>query len=248
MTTPSTTDQALPERAVHELAAATATLVSEHDMIGAVSNLLAGCVRSVGARAAGILMAHPDDDRLEFLAATTHRAEDIELFQLQVDEGPGIDTISGGRSVTASGHHHIAARWPTLAEPFRAAGFAGVHAAPMTWQGRTLGAVNLFFADEAGPDAAGTAVVAQAFADIATATLLHAGQVSPTQVVAQTRAALSERAVIERAKGVIAYTEDVPMEVAFDRLAARARQQDLPMTSIAAAVVDDAVNNRSTPS
>lgn len=35
-----------------------------------------------------------------------------------------------------------------------AAGFAGVHAAPMNWQGRTLGAVNLFFVDVAGPDVA----------------------------------------------------------------------------------------------
>lgn len=56
---------------MRELAAATATLVGEHDVVGAVSNLLAGCARSVGARAAGILMVHPDDDRLEFLWRST---------------------------------------------------------------------------------------------------------------------------------------------------------------------------------
>lgn len=35
--------------------------------------------------------------------------------------------------------------------------------------------------------------------------------------------------------------------MAFDRLAARARQRALPMTSVATAIVDDAVKNRTPP-
>jgi hypothetical protein len=68
---------------VRELAAATATLVTEHDMIGAVSDLLSGCVRSVGGAGGRILVAHPDDDRLEFLSATTATRRDIAQDQLQ---------------------------------------------------------------------------------------------------------------------------------------------------------------------
>ncbi|MEU0094866.1 ANTAR domain-containing protein, partial [Kribbella sp. NPDC006257] len=53
-------------------------------------------------------------------------------------------------------------------------------------------------------------------------------------------AALDERSVIERAKGVIAYTDNVPMDTAFDYLITLAREQQQPLTVIATAIVDQA--------
>jgi AmiR/NasT family two-component response regulator len=57
---------------------------------------------------------------------------------------------------------------------------------------------------------------------------------------ARTRAALEERTVIERAKGVIAHAENLPMDAAFDRLIALARDQARSLTVLAATVVDKA--------
>ncbi|GAB2656398.1 GAF domain-containing protein [Kribbella swartbergensis] len=238
MTPRDTAHPALPERAVRELAAATAALVSDHDVIGTTTDLLAGCAECVQATAAGIVVSEPGQDRLEFLAATDHRAQHLELYQLQVDEGPGVDCIATGRSVTAVGVAQIAGRWPTLREPFRSAGFDGVHAAPMIWRGDTIGALNLFFAEDGlDPDAA---YVAQAFADMAALVIVHSAPTSPADIADRTKAALEERTVIERAKGVIAYTENLPVDAAFDRLIALARDRSQPLTLVAATVVDRA--------
>jgi len=239
MTGHDTTQAPLPERAVRELAAATATLVTDHDVVGSTTALLHGCADCVGAKAAGIILAVPDSGRLEFLASTDHGSQHLELYQVQVDEGPGIDCTSTGQAITISGLTQIADRWPTLPGAFAAAGFDGVHAAPMIWQGQTLGAVNLFFGEGDRPGGE-TSVVAQAFADIACLVVIQTAPQTPTQVAAKTRAALDERAVIERAKGVIAYTRRIPMDAAFDHLVSLARERRQLLTTAAAAIIDQA--------
>jgi hypothetical protein len=243
MTSHDTTQASLPDRAVRELAAATATLVTDHDILGTITNLLNGCADCVGADAAGIILATPDTGRPEFLAATDHRAQHLEVYQVQTEEGPGIDCTATGETITVSGLAQIAARWPTVHDAFRGAGFDAVHAAPMNWQGRTLGAVNLFFDAEHHPgDHPGdqTALIAQAFADIACLVVIHTGDLPTTHITAQTRAALDERTIIERAKGVIAYTNNLPMDAAFDHLTALAREQNQTLTTTATAVIDQA--------
>ncbi|GAB3932894.1 GAF and ANTAR domain-containing protein [Kribbella albertanoniae] len=235
MTGHDTAPSALPERAVRELAAATAALVTEHDVVGTITNLLAGCADSVQASAAGLIMA---EDGLEFLAATDHRAQHLELYQVQIEDGPAKDCVTTGQPLTVIGLDAIAARWPKLREPFRTAGFSGVHAAPVNWQHTTLGALNLFF-DEAGP-VADVVLVAQAFADITALVIVHGGSLSAADLAARTKAALAERTVIEQAKGVIAYTENVSVDAAFDRLIELARQQQRPLTLVATDVVGHA--------
>jgi hypothetical protein len=241
MTSHDITGAALPEHAVRELAAATAALVTDHDVIGSVVNVMIGCNQSVGATAAGILMNQPGGERLEFLAATNHRAEHIELYQTQIAEGPGIDCVATGQAVVVDGLTAVADRWPALLDTFRAAGFTGVYAAPMIWHGQVLGALNLFFATDIGDD---TAVVAQAFADIASVVVIQAGPTTPTQVLAQTRAALEQRTVIEQAKGVLAYTRGLTMDAAFDQLIELARGQQHPLTKVAGLIVEQASNHQ----
>jgi hypothetical protein len=108
----------------------------------------------------------------------------------------------------------------------------------MNRHGRALGVVNVFFAD--GELAVGAHLVAQAFADIASLVIVQTGAVPTAVIAARTRAALEERTVIERAKGVIAYAENLPMDAAFDRLIALARDQARSLTVLAATVVDKA--------
>jgi hypothetical protein len=234
MTSHRIIEEALPERVVRELAAAAAALVLDHDIIGSITNLLSGCAECVGASAAGIVLAGPDERPLEFLAATDHRAEHIELYQVQVEQGPCVDCVRTGQGLTVAGGSELAARWPALPDQFRAAGFDAVHAAPMTWQGRTLGAVNLFFVGDLETD---PTLIAQAFADIACVVILQAGTTTPTQLLTQTRAALDERTVIEQAKGVVAYTDQLSMDAAYDRLVKLARERNQHLTVVAAAII-----------
>lgn len=244
MTTPSDAlapGAGLPERAVRELAAVTASLVTEHDVIGTVTNLLTGCVRCLDAAGGGIVVTRLDDPQLEFLAATSHRAQDVELSQVQINEGPALDCLATGRPVAAD-LDQIAARWPSLVEPFRSCGYRSVYAHPMFWQSQTLGAVNIFFASNTHPDT--IAPIVQAFADMATIAIVHAGAVSTTQVISQLRGALSGRVVIEQAKGVFAHTQGTNLDTAFDRLLQLAHRQQRPLSEIAAEVIAAEVNTR----
>jgi hypothetical protein len=239
MTSHSAAEAPLPNRAVRELAAATATLVTDHDVLGTITNLLDGCADCVGASAAGIILAAPDTGRPEFLAATDHRAQHLEVYQVQTDEGPGPECTATGQTITATGLAQIATRWPSVHDAFVAAGFDAVHAAPMNWQGLTLGAVNLFFDGDHHPGS-DTTMIAQAFADIASLAIVHAGDLPATRITAQTRAALGERAVIEAAKGVVAYTHNLPMDNAFEYLITLSRERQEPLTNIATSIIDQA--------
>jgi hypothetical protein len=234
-------DAALPERAVQELAAATAALVEDRDVIGTVTNLLAGCVRCLDAAGSGIVLARPEDQQLEFLAGTSHRAEDIELYQVQMNEGPAVDTIASNEPVVAGGGD-IAGRWPELAGPFHARGYLSVYAQPMHWQGQTLGALNLFFDQNVQPDA--VAPVAQAFADIASIAIIHSGRVSTTDVITRLRGALAGRIVVEQAKGVLAYRHQETVDEAFAQLLNLAAERGQTLSRAAADIVADAAANR----
>ena len=125
-----------------------------------------------------------------------------------------------------------------MREAFRTAGFTGVHAAPVNWQHTTLGAVNLFF-DNSAP-AADAVLIAQAFADITALVIVHGSTPSSAELAARTKAALAERTVIEHAKGVIAYNDNVSVDAAFDRLVELAREQHQPLTAVATTVVEQA--------
>jgi AmiR/NasT family two-component response regulator len=83
-------------------------------------------------------------------------------------------------------------------------------------------------------------MIAQAFADIASLVIIHAGHLPPTHITAQTRAALGERVVIERAKGVVAYTHNLPMDDAFDYLITLSRERQQSLTTIATSIIDAA--------
>jgi hypothetical protein len=226
--------------ALHELALASSTLIGDQDVIGATTSFLVGCVRATRASAAGLVVVRPGDHRLELLSSTSHRAHELELYQLQVDEGPCVEAVKTGKPVTVTGHAQIGSRWPTMAPVFRSVGFAGAHAAPLIWRGEALGAINLFFADGASAD--GIAEVAQMFADLATIAIVHSGRLTEQDVMERSRAALDERIVIERAKGVLAYAEDLPLDEAFDLLLAVAAERGRPLGEVAAQVIDEAIN------
>ena len=226
------------ETAAHELAAATATLVQEHDVVGTLTQLLAGCARSVNADAAGLLVRNGDSAELELLASTSHRASELELYQLHSDQGPCIEAANTGEAVSAYSSDLIAASWPALVDVCAKNRFTGTHATPLRWHGRRLGAIGLFFVTPPQVDEQEvTDAIAKAFSDVATLTVVHSSDLSVEQLLAQTQAALSDRVVIERAKGVLAYIHEITMDAAFDRLQAIAQRERRTITHIATQLV-----------
>ncbi|TWD82156.1 ANTAR domain-containing protein [Kribbella amoyensis] len=227
--------QQLPPGVVRELAAATTALTEDHDVVGTLTQLLVGCARVTRAEAAGLLVQGPAPGSLELLASTSHRAAELELYQLHTDQGPCIEAIQENAPRSATGLAEVTGRWPQLVGVFLKNDFTGAHASPLRWRGEALGALGLFFAD--GTAAEGIDDLAQAFADMATLTIVHAGTVSADQVIEQTQAALAERTVIEQAKGVLAYQRGLQMDASFDELLTMAAEQDRPAAQVAAEIV-----------
>jgi GAF domain-containing protein len=118
------------------------------------------------------------------------------------------------------------------------AGFQSVSALPLRLRTVTVGALNLFHVGLAPMDERDI-VVAQAFADLATISLLQYRATTEAQRLnEQLSAALSNRVLIEQAKGVIAERAGVDPAEAFSRLRAYARNHNLLLTNVAQAAVD----------
>src|ERR1700712_1095266 len=140
-----------PVRALSEVAAA---LVQPHDVVGTAIRLLQAATETSGAVAAGLIMRRLGQDRLQLLAATTHRAGGLEGFQAQHQQGRGFDAVESGEEVRARGMAEITARWPDVAVAFSRAGYSAVHALPLRWHRDVIGALNLFWSGENNPELA----------------------------------------------------------------------------------------------
>ena len=186
-----------------------------------------------------MILRRAGEPHLEVLAATSHRAEDVELYQVQLEQGPCFEAVETGEPATAETEAQIRARWPELANGFASAGYRSAHATPLFWNGTAIGALNLFWAIEQRHEYMDTDV-ARAFADLAAVAIVHAGPVADTLLEQRTRDALNERTIIEQAKGVLAYQHDIPLEVAFSMLLTTAERDGDLLTRTAARVVEQA--------
>jgi hypothetical protein len=222
------------------VAAVAAALVQPYDVIGVIVDILTAAAHTTGATAGGLILRRLAQDRLQLLAATSHRAEELELYQAQHEQGPCFDAVETGEHITATSASEMARRWPMVADAFHRAGVEGVHAVPLSWNGEVIGALNLFFA--AGHTSTGRSL--QVFADLATLSIVHASPVSPTQVLGRTRSALDERTVLEQAKGVLAQQKGLGMDAAYDLLLHTAQQGNELLAAAAARLVDEAGQGR----
>jgi transcriptional regulator with GAF, ATPase, and Fis domain len=228
-----------PERQVAEAFIALAdTLVTGFDIIEFMHRLAERCVGLLGVDAAGLLVTD-HRGRLQLMGASSEQTRLLELFQLQSDQGPCVDSFRTGRAVHCAdltGQHAVES-WPRFAEQAHLAGFRAVTALPMRLREQIIGAMNLF-CFEPGELEPGTAALAQAMADIATIGLLQERAIRERQVVTeQLQHALDSRVVIEQAKGMMGERHALPMEDAFALLRRHARSHNQNLTDLAKAVV-----------
>ena len=206
------------------LAVVAAEVVAEdHDVTGALAALIAGAAEVLPADAAAVLVRSPSAE-LDVLAATSHRAADLEMYQVQVDEGPCVDAVRDGAPVDVVGQEAIRARWPLAGPAVLASGYATVHATPLRWRGETFGALNVFRAEADGVGPSGAAAC-RAFADAVTVLLVTNGRFDPEQLTSGLADALGARTVVEQAKGALAHVRGLDMAQAFDALWAVADEE-----------------------
>jgi hypothetical protein len=221
--------------AASALAAAVSSLVRDYDMVGTLSQLCGDCTDVMGATAAGIMLADGTGP-LEMMVASSHRATDIDLYEIQAGEGPCIEAAHTGKAVMACSGEEIIARWPAFGPGAVASGFLAAVACPLHWHGDVIGAFNVFLPDARTMDGDEQRMV-QAFADVATIAIIHAGAPRASDLARITRRALAARTVIEQAKGVIAAQTGLDMADSFDHLRVLAHERGQLLESFAQELV-----------
>jgi GAF domain-containing protein len=213
------------------------TMVADFDVIDFLHLLSDRAVRLLGASAAGVMLADPRG-QLRLVAASSEAVRLLEMFQLEGEEGPCLESIRTGQPVIEPDLRQAQHRWPRFTPAALRQGFLSVHALPMRLRDHVLGGLNLF-RDQPGPFDPVDMRIGQALADTATIGLLHERSLRRAEVVGeQLQAALSSRVLIEQAKGKLAERLGMDMDASFTALRRYARDHNLRLSDFAQAFID----------
>jgi hypothetical protein len=207
------------------------SLLDDFDVVDLLTELTEQCAQLLDVAAAGLLLANPPRDHLHLMAATSEKIHDLELFQLQADQGPCLDCYGTGAPISVADVQTQAARWPRFVAAATEAGFASVHAVPVRVAGTVLGALGLF-GTGVGELNDADRLVAQTLAHIACVAILQVHPATPATVLPPLRTALTSRIVVDQAKGFLSQRLDVSVDDAFQLLRRYARSHDAHLTEV----------------
>jgi transcriptional regulator with GAF, ATPase, and Fis domain len=215
------------------------TLVADFDIVDFLTVLTVRCVELFDLAAAGLVLSDAADG-LRVAASSNDRMQLLELFELQYDEGPCLDSYRSGEPVRCDDlvTAHASERWPAFVPEARSAGYASVYALPMRLRQQVIGSLNLLGARPQALDDAGLKE-AQALADVATIGILqHRAAAEQRLLAQQLQYALQSRILVEQAKGILSEYARVDMDDAFGALRRYARDHNERLVDVADALVE----------
>jgi transcriptional regulator with GAF, ATPase, and Fis domain len=214
------------------------TMIDEFDLAEFLHMLVEQCVDLLEVDAAGVLL---DDQRggIRMAAASSEKAELLEVFAADTQGGPCVESVRTGQPVFSTDLAAEAERWPRFAAAADACGFAAAHALPMRLRGDVIGALSLLKVDADGVHPM-SEELGQALADVATIAILQQRSIDHGEILTeQLQTALNTRVVIEQAKGMIAaHSGTLTPEQAFTALRGYARAHHERLSDLARTVID----------
>jgi GAF domain-containing protein len=218
------------------------TLIENFDVVDFLQTLTDRCVEHLGVDASGLMLT---DQRggLQVMTATMERARLLELFELQIHEGPCLDCFTTGRAITnvQLAEDEATQRWPKFTPAAQDAGFGATHALPMRLRGHVIGALNLFNDQQVRLSESDLAV-GQAMADVATIGLLHQRNTHDQTILSeQLQTALHSRVLVEQAKGKLSALTGGSVNDAFSTMRSFARGNNRTLTEVATAIVEGTI-------
>ncbi|MGI5469572.1 ANTAR domain-containing protein [Streptomyces sp. CA-132043] len=215
------------------------TLVADFDIMDFLHLLTERSVSLLPVDAAGVVLLDARG-RLVDASASDERTRQLELAQIEWEEGPCRDCTRTGGAVpyTLLDAAEARDRWPRFTGWALARGFAGVAGMPLRLRERTVGALNVFRRCREAPSGADLRL-GQALADVATIGILQYRDLREQSLINERlEDALGSRLVIEQAKGVVAERLDLSLDESFEHLRGHARGRRLLLTDLARAVLD----------
>lgn len=196
-------------------------------------------VRAIpGAHGAGLTLL--EADRPQTVVATDGFVTAVDDIQYGLNEGPCVSAVAQGRTFT-SGNLGGEPHWPHFGPRV---GRLGVHSAlslPLVLPGQVLGALNVYAHDRdvfnEHAVAMGEAFSPQAAVSVHNAQLL--GQAE--RLVAQLQQALTSRAEIDQALGLMMRLTGATAREAFDKLRVQSQTRSVKLTDVAREILGEAV-------
>jgi transcriptional regulator with GAF, ATPase, and Fis domain len=212
-------------------------LAAEFDVVDLLDRVAGHCVSLLHAHEAGVVLTD-HTGTLTVVAATSEQARFLELFQLQRQSGPCLESVRRGEPVDAPDLAARAASWPDFAAYAQREGYRSVHATPLNTPTATIGALNIFSKQVLRLEPTDLKI-AQALAELGTVAVLHRQAVTRAEEVAgQLQKALSSRVIIEQAKGKLSEQGNIDTGEAFAVLRGFARRHQRQLSATARAVVE----------
>lgn len=207
------------------------SLLEDFDVVELLTDLTERCTDLLDVASAGLLLGDPRR-QLHLMAATSDRTEELELFQLQTDEGPCLDCYISGESVSVADLTATIERWPRFVPVARESGFASVHAVPMRAAGTVLGALGLF-GTHVGELNEADLLVGRSLAHVASVAIVQDHAPTTDIVLPHLNRALASRVVIEQAKGFLRERLDISVTESFTLLRRYAQTADTHLSEVA---------------
>jgi GAF domain-containing protein len=212
-------------------------LVDDYDVIDILTELMDRCVQLLGISAVGVMLLDPEGE-LRLAASSSEATRVLELFELQSHEGPCLDAFRTGQPVEHENMHPGSGPWPAFSAAAHDAGFRAVFALPLRLRDRIIGALSLFGVEET-PVSDSNVIMARAFADVATISVIQYQAASEAERLNnQLASALKSRIVIEQAVGMLAERMGRDTGEAFTLLRHYARSHQRLLTDVAQSTVD----------
>jgi GAF domain-containing protein len=217
------------------------TLVDEFDVIDFLHRLAERCVEMLDVSAAGIMLVD-SQGRLRHAACSNEEMRLVELFELQLEEGPCFDAYRQATPIRGATPEDVQARWPDFSIRAFEAGFIAVSAVPMRLRANVIGALNLFSSRPAGLSDDDIRV-AQAMADVATIGILQERAIQDARAFSsQLEVALESRIVIEQAKGIVTEHNKVSVDSAFELIRGFARANNRLLSETARSLINGSLS------
>jgi GAF domain-containing protein len=206
------------------------------DVIEAAHALTRWSLRLLDVSGAGVMMVD-DLGVLRSVVVSSDAVRGLEAVELDQGRGPCVESHRRARAVIHANFDVSDARWPEFGLQARVGGMRAGHAIPVVGRGTAIGVLNLFRASTGGLTDAESAL-AQALADAAGAAASQ--QRSPVRApvgAEEVAVVFADAAIIERAKGMLGVRLQVDIGTAHAVLRRVARDRDLEVGELAAAVV-----------
>jgi transcriptional regulator with GAF, ATPase, and Fis domain len=212
------------------------SLVTGFDVADLLHDLVARATDILAVDVAGLLLSDQQGN-LRLLASSTEATRMLELYQLQSAEGPCLDCFRAGKPVLVPDLASASDRWPRFVAAAQEQGYAAVHALPMRLREKVVGALSLF-SFHRGSLPLEDVRAGQALADVATIGILQERAARHSEMVMeQIQGALSDRYIVEQAKGVLA-AHGPEMEVTFQLLRGFAQANRLRIVEVSRSLVN----------